>query len=109
MLNLKDISARIADLGIGNDGDDERPVNGADAVDFLAALREDINDVLSRVTVALSHREVCTVVAGLRFLQSQDETPTPPNVLDVLTDGGNIVAMSDDEIDALCERINFGD
>ena len=57
------------------------------------------------VTVALNHRELSVVLAGLRLLQEQ--RGLPDLTWDILTDCSSENPLKDDEINALCQRINF--
>jgi hypothetical protein len=56
--------------------------------------------------IEFTQREIGTVLAALR--QWQD--PTPNNdPYDIATDDGMFEALSEEEIDDLCERINVSD
>lgn len=57
----------------------------------------------------LNDRELATVLAALRYWQGQ--YPLDPNdaetpLGDIATSGATLEAMSDEEIDVLCERLN---
>ncbi len=56
--------------------------------------------------VRLSNRELATVLAALRYWQSDlaenDDAPISPAHFD-----NKITPLSVDEIDSLCERLNF--
>lgn len=56
--------------------------------------------------IVLSHRQRCTILAALRMYQCELVLGTLGEWLDIATDGGTIVPLDDDEIDALCERLN---
>lgn len=51
----------------------------------------------------LSERELATVLAGLRTLQ---RFGTSNDILEIATNGGELVPLNLGEIDDLCERIN---
>ena len=53
----------------------------------------------------LNHREISTVLAALRFYQANQQIVTGP-IENIATDDRQIIRLSDDEIDDLCERIN---
>ncbi|MEA5250997.1 hypothetical protein [Xanthomonas fragariae] len=54
----------------------------------------------------LSHEQVvATVLVGLRLLQRQDVLP--PEINEILTDGGRLLPVGEGDIEALCERINL--
>ena len=57
----------------------------------------------------VSSRELHTLLATLRFYQEQGQCE-PANrsewIEDLATNGGGVQALTDDEIDQLCERIN---
>lgn len=56
-----------------------------------------------------SRSDLAAILAGLRNLQLDLERGTlPAGIRHDLTDGGEICALSCDEIDELCERINCG-
>jgi hypothetical protein len=55
-------------------------------------------------TADLDEREIAAVLAGLRCLQAGGFSVA----MDVLTNGGTIRPLDNNEIDALCERINCG-
>lgn len=54
----------------------------------------------------LNDREIAAVLAGLRMLQAAPNAARE-NVADVFTNGGTLEALSEAEIDALCERLNI--
>lgn len=69
----------------------------------------------------LNERELATVLAALRMLQRKttmvacsldgekwERVGLPDGIDDIITDGGTITPLTDDEIDALCERLNCG-
>ncbi len=51
-------------------------------------------------------REITSILAGLRLLQSTPFHQLPDDILQIVTDGGILEALSNDEIDDLCEKIN---
>jgi hypothetical protein len=53
----------------------------------------------------LSDCDIARIIAGLRLLQD----PTNPDILDIVTNGGEFSTPSDTEIDQLCESLNFAD
>ncbi len=58
---------------------------------------------VERDTLILSGRELATVLAAIRFWQRRADPRDPE--MEIATDDGQ-EALSDDEIDALCERLN---
>jgi hypothetical protein len=58
------------------------------------------------IAIELDERELAAVLAGLRSLSG---TYHRSELEDILTDGGSFEQLDDDEIDELCERINFGE
>ena len=54
--------------------------------------------------ISLDHRELSTILAALRYWSRFGDDGDPE--FDIATDGGNIEALGDDEIDQLCKRIN---
>jgi hypothetical protein len=57
-------------------------------------------------------RELATVLAALRYWQREGQSgnsvDTEPEQ-DVATNGGTLEPLAEDEIDALCERLNRGE
>jgi hypothetical protein len=54
-------------------------------------------------------RETATVLAALRFYQEAlNAGMVPLHLMDVLTNGDELVPLTGSEIDALCERLNEG-
>ena len=51
--------------------------------------------------------ELAAVLAGLRLLQLAGDD-LPPDVEMIATDCGQYPPLTDDQIDDLCERLNFG-
>lgn len=62
-------------------------------------------DVFNNTYILNSH-QICTIIAALRMYQFELAINTLGEWLDIATDGGTIVPLDDDEIDALCERLN---
>lgn len=54
----------------------------------------------------MDERETNTVLAALRLWQMQRERDLPGGLVEVATNGHTQEPLTDDEIDALCERIN---
>lgn len=54
----------------------------------------------------MNDREHATVLAALRLWQMQRERDIPGSLMEVATDGHTLEPLTDDEIDALCERLN---
>lgn len=54
-------------------------------------------------SINLTERELASVLAGLRALQRK---PHDESLQDIATDDGRLGALSDLEIDTLCERLN---
>lgn len=57
-------------------------------------------------TYILNTHQISTIIAALRMYQFELAINTLGEWLDIATDGGTIVPLDDDEIDALCERLN---
>jgi hypothetical protein len=55
--------------------------------------------------LAVDDRELATVLAGLRGHQRRT---CPRDLLEIATNGGRYVPLTDDEIDGLCERLSCG-
>lgn len=55
----------------------------------------------------LDSRDIAIILAALRTLQSLRRHSA--DIMDVATDGGLHEPMNDEEIDDLCERLNFDD
>jgi hypothetical protein len=51
--------------------------------------------------------ELSTILGALRLLQGMSGAILPPAVFSILTDGGRVQPLDDDEIDSLCERMNM--
>ncbi len=59
----------------------------------------------------MTKRETATVLAALRYWQRCAVMPsitTPCEEGSIATDGGQFDSLDEDEIDALCEKINLG-
>ena len=62
--------------------------------------------------VTLDDAELGTVLAALRYYQSQglgDPANRPQEIHDIATAGDTVISLDDGAIDELCERINCGD
>lgn len=62
----------------------------------------------------LDIRELSTVLAALRFYQAaMDEAGhgqgIPSDIVDIADNLGQVEPLDADEIDTLCEKLNFGD
>lgn len=66
------------------------------------------NTFARAVMPALDSREVSAVLAGLRMAQVGIQGGTSYLDTDNYTQGGEIEGLDPDEIDDLCERLNFG-
>jgi hypothetical protein len=56
--------------------------------------------------------KVSTILAALRWYQKEgmgDAAERPAEINDIATDGGSLVPLDSNGIDALCERLNGGD
>lgn len=53
-------------------------------------------------------REIASVLAGLRLLQQSRHNGLLPDILDIASNGGEVVPLDDEEIDKLCEALNCG-
>lgn len=58
-------------------------------------------------TIRITTRELHFVLAALRLLQDHDAPPH--HVREILTNGGQCRPLADEEIESLCERVNFCD
>jgi hypothetical protein len=56
--------------------------------------------------MTLNPRETATILAALRFWQANEGMPSAV-FTDIATNDGCLVALGMDEIDRLCERLNF--
>ena len=56
--------------------------------------------------LSVTPREFATVLAALRLWQEQDAPPA--RQYDIATDCGEFEPLGNDEINALCERLNVG-
>ena len=55
----------------------------------------------------VTSREFATILAALRFWQASDRnTATNAPEYDIASDSGEVEPLGNDEIDALCERLN---
>jgi hypothetical protein len=54
----------------------------------------------------LSKRETATLLAALRHFQTERDREISGEVMSIATDHFSFDRLDDDEIDALCERIN---
>ena len=59
------------------------------------------------IALAVTERESGTILAALRYWQ-REGLMSAGDEQDIATDGRRFESLSVDEIDALCERINFG-
>lgn len=59
------------------------------------------------IALAVSDRETGTILAALRYWQ-REGLMSAGHEQDIATDGGRLEPLSVDEIDALSERVNFG-
>jgi hypothetical protein len=60
---------------------------------------------MNRMLLTLNDRELATILAALRLWQATDSADTEEQN-DIATNGGNLDAMSNEEIDILCETVN---
>jgi hypothetical protein len=78
----------------------------------IAKLAADVGQlpVMKRDYIApeLSMRELGSILAGLRLLQSAD-TAADPGIDAIANGGGEYAPLSDADIDTLCERLNSAD
>ena len=56
----------------------------------------------------LRPRELATILAALRYYQQViiDQLPRSPSIFDVATNCGEFEALTDDDIDDLCDKLN---
>jgi hypothetical protein len=60
--------------------------------------------------VWLTDRELATVLAALRYWQDADaKAMYIGEIVEVANGGGKFERLDENEIDQLCERLNFGD
>jgi hypothetical protein len=79
----------------------------------LSVLRREINRLKA---ARLRDRELATVLAALRYWQWQtlpdmgslNDAQRESDILDIATNGNILDRLDAAEIDALCERLNFG-
>lgn len=59
----------------------------------------------------LTVRERATVLAALRYWQIwlPIESDCPERYVDIATDGGGLEPLSEEEVDSLIEKLNFGE
>lgn len=61
----------------------------------------------TKTTVVLDDREHATVLAALRYYQRKMDDPSVMGEIGcTATNGGNVIPLTAEEVDALCERIN---
>lgn len=63
---------------------------------------------MSRPSI-LGERETATILAALRHWQNSPSETVDIHLLDIARNGDRFDALSDDEIDDLCETLNFGE
>ncbi|BCJ91831.1 hypothetical protein IZ6_25660 [Terrihabitans soli] len=54
----------------------------------------------------IDDRELASILAGLRLLQQTHVLSLSNDIINIMTDGDQLVPLSPAEIDELCERIN---
>jgi hypothetical protein len=59
--------------------------------------------------LALDDRETAAVLAGLRLFQQAGEKGLDMDIWDIATNSGETERLGDDEIDALCEKLNLSE
>lgn len=69
-----------------------------------------LTESMDQMEQLLARRKLAAILAGLRLLQrtriSTASDGWPEGIFDIATDGGSFPALSDLEIDAMCEEIN---
>lgn len=63
----------------------------------------------TRRRYALNNEELATVLAALRFYQGElcgNPDCRPDDIHEIATNGGALVSLDDNGINALCERLN---
>jgi hypothetical protein len=85
-------------------GPDGKPLNDAEWQELI----ETVAAALKPSPLHLNDRELATVLAALRVLQSEDpsEEREKDDIYHIRTDNGAVAQLTNDEIDALCERLN---
>lgn len=79
-----------------------------DAADLLAEAEAEFYEHGPNATLRImvvDTRELATMLAALRFFQRTGSDLTEPEN-DIATNGGEVAALSIEEIDVLCERLN---
>jgi hypothetical protein len=81
----------------------------ADSLHRVAAMAAAMNQASPGPT--LSGAQTATVLAALRYYQENglaDSHRRSDDLNDIVTNGGTVKALSDEQIDALCIQLNFG-
>jgi hypothetical protein len=60
---------------------------------------------MTHTQITLSDQQTAIIIAALRMWQHESN----PNLMDIATNGGEHGALDDDEIDQLCEALNFAE
>ena len=66
---------------------------------------------MDNITITLNKKEFTTILAGLRYIQANldDATEAMSDLDDTTGSDTKPFLLTENEIDALCERINLGD
>ena len=92
---------------------------GTHTVDALRALNEQLPQTAmavapidKRTPLLITRRELATILAALRYHQAENlqraDGIGDDVIRDIATDGGMLDALNYEEVDELCERLNFG-
>ncbi len=88
-------------------------IGEADYDDYASVLQWIYNEAKKQQKdspLSLTPEELGTVLAALRHYQSSgmgDPSNRPLPIHEIATDGGELVSLDDEDIDALCERLNL--
>jgi hypothetical protein len=88
-------------------------LNGAWGVSYVdIAAKSEAEPADGSTTHTLSDREHATVLAALRYWQAagaNGDLRYNDEMIDIATNGGTVTECTDEDVDALCERLNCGD
>ncbi len=76
------------------------------------ACLELVTGTLELAASEIDAAERATILAALRYYQQQgqgDLSNRSDEIHDIATDGDNLISLDDEGIDALCEKVNFGE
>ena len=79
----------------------------SDVVKMIARAREEGSKIKARFNISITGRELAHILASLRYLQRTQSPTTIGSLPEAMILGDYHTAMDSNEIDALCERINY--